>query len=472
MKQRDEREEASGVALRPATIYDFLHPKLERVAQELHDRLIDFAEDGRFAADLDRAFHIFFSEEALEILDPEEEAAFISFIEWFIYDYRLAHGEKRLIDIFAQEEGHTLGDLEREVLSSWLETNITLLEVVRVSPEGVAVEDLFTGEKLWIADPAMAAGVTLWSILLCRVLPVGDSYQPSGAALEVPPMFKRDILRQAQLDFRRWQRLHGRAGGWRAYLRERGYSLNVTVAKLFAAGQEDFLAREEEMRRRNEGRSARVLLGLSPELRGKLLRQYYEEYFRQWPDTPHPNLRGYTPRQSCQSPAGRRRVREMLKELEFIEERKRQAGEVHYDIGRLRQALNLPAECGGERPSIKWTRPVYAQVAEELRWQLANAGYLQPQVENAVQLWADYCRVKRPEIKKRETWLAALEYTMARLEFTGGITQKDLSEKYNVAVASISSKFRSIWQALKLENFDQRYTTQEDPYTKLLRFLR
>ncbi|MDK2924727.1 MAG: hypothetical protein PWQ41_501 [Bacillota bacterium] len=454
----------------PARIYDFLRPKLERVAQDLHDRLVDFAEEERFAADLDRAFHIFFSEEALEILDPEEEAAFISFIEWFVYDYRLPPRGERLIEIFKREEEASLGELERQVLAGWLNTNISLFEVNRVDDDGVTAEDLFTGDQIRIADPNMAAGVTLWSLLLCRVLPVGDTFQPSGAALEVPPMFKRDILRQVQADFRRWSRQHAGGGGWRAYLRERGYTLNIVVARLFAAGQEE-LSREEELLR-EAGRLPRTPLGLSPELKEKLLRQYYEEYFREWPDTPHPSLRGYTPRQLCQSPAGRRRVREMLKELEFIEERKKQAGELHYDIGRLRQALNLPPEEGAQEKNIKWSSPAYGSVAEELRRRLAEAGYLKPQVENAVQLWADYCRLARPEVKKRETWLAALEYTMARLESMSGVTQKELSRKYNVAVASISSNFRSIWQTLKLENFDQRYTTQEDPYTKLLRFLR
>lgn len=468
-----EECQAPGPGANSARIYDFLRPKLERVAQDLHDSLVDFAEDERFAGDLDRAFHIFFSEEAAEILDPEEEAAFISFIEWFVYDYRLAQKGERLIDVFEREEAQYLGELERQVLAAWRETNISLFEVYQIDEEGVWAEDLFTGERVRIADPNMAAGVTLWSLLLCRVLPVGETYQPSGAALEVPPMFKRDILRQAQADFRRWQRQHGTAGGWRTYLRERGYALNMTVARLFAAGQEE-LSREEDLLWREEGKSLRAPLGLSPELKEKLLRQYYEEYFRQWPDTPHPGLRGSTPRQYCQNPAGRRRVREMLKELEFIEERKKQAGEIHYDISRLRQALNLPPEDGGgvERASIKWPHPAYGSVAEELRRRLAEAGYLKPQVENAVQLWADYCRAARPEVKKRDAWLAALEYTMARLEFMSGVTQKELSRKYHVAAASISSSFRSIWQTLKLENFDQRYTTQEDPYSKLLRFLR
>ncbi len=42
-------------------VYDFLRPKLERVAQDLHDSLVSYAEDGYFSANLDAAFHIFFS---------------------------------------------------------------------------------------------------------------------------------------------------------------------------------------------------------------------------------------------------------------------------------------------------------------------------------------------------------------------------------------------------------------------------
>ncbi len=453
------------------SVYDFQRPKLERVAQDLHDSLVDYAENECFAANLDAAFHIFFSEDALEILDPEEEAAFISFIEWFIYDYRLSPKGGRLIEHFWKERQGTFGPLEQQMLELWLSTTISLYEVYQVKEDGIGAEDLFTGKRIWIADINMAAGVTLWSVLLCRLLPVGDTFQPSGAALEVPPMFKHDILRQTQADFRRWQR-RDKKGGWQAYLKERGYLLNTTIARLFAAGQEELFAQEEELNRRGGG-LPRAALGLSPDIREKLLRQYYEEYFRQWPDTPHPGLRGLTPRQYCQSPAGRRRVRELLKELEFIEERKKQAGEVHYDISRLRQTLNLPSEeLTSERPAIKWPKPVHGRVAEELRQNLADAGYLRLQVENAVQLWADYCRLARPEVKKTQTWVAALEYTMARLELTAGVTQKELGRKYQVSAGTISSNFRAIWRTLGLESFDQRYTTQEDPYSKLLRFLR
>jgi hypothetical protein len=451
-------------------VYDFLRPKLERVAQDLHDSLVSYAEDGYFSANLDAAFHIFFSEDALEILDPEEEAAFISFIEWFIYDYRLSPRGGRLIERFLKESQKTLGPLEQTMLQQWINSTISLYEVYLVKDDGLGAEDLFTGEQIWIADANMAAGVTLWSVLLCRLLPVGDVFQPSGAALEVPPMFKHDILRQTQADFRRWQR-RGKKGGWPVYLKERGYLLNTTVARLFAAGQEELFV-QEELNSRDSG-LPRTGLGLSPEIREKLLRQYYEEYYCQWPDTPHPALRGLTPRQYCQSPAGRRRVRELLKELEFIEERKKQAGEVHYDISQLRQVLNLPPEEPlSERPTIKWSKPAYGRIAEELRQNLADAGYLKLQVDNAVQLWADFCRLGRPEIKKNQSWLAALEYTMARLELTSGVTQKELGRKYRVAAGTISGNFRTIWKTLGLESFDQRYTTQEDPYSKLLRFLR
>ncbi|NLG85963.1 MAG: DUF2384 domain-containing protein [Firmicutes bacterium] len=469
--QLNNQEAASQPATSTTLVYDFLRPKLERVAQDLHDALVDYAEKENFAAHLDAAFHVFFSEDALEILDPEEEAAFISFIEWFIYDYRLSPKGGRLIEHFFKEKKGTFGPLEQEMLQQWLDSTISLYEVYQVKEDGIGAEDLFTGERIWIADANISAGVTLWSVLLCRLLPVGDGFQPSGAALEVPPMFKYDILRQTQADFRHWQH-RGRKGGWQAYLKDRGYLLNTTVARLFAAGQEELFAQEEELNRHDMA-LPRAVLGLSPETRDKLLRQYYEEYFRQWPDTPHPGLRGLTPRQYCQNPAGRRRVRELLKELEFIEERKKQAGEVHYDISCLRQALNLPPEeQSSERQAIKWLNPAHKKVAEELRKSLADAGYLKLQVDNAVQLWADFCRLAQPEVKKTQTWLAALEYTMARLELTAGVTQKELGHKYHVAAGTVSSNFRTIWRTLGLESFDQRYTTQEDPYSKLLRFLR
>jgi tetratricopeptide (TPR) repeat protein len=68
-------------------------------------------------------------------------------------------------------------------------------------------------------------------------------------------------------------------------------------------------------------------------------------------------------------------------------------------------------------------------------------------------IWLDYINTVYPEtprIIKKETWAAALEYSLARFHFLS-LTQKELAKEYGVSIASISLKFKEINRALCLD---------------------
>lgn len=88
--------------------------------------------------------------------------------------------------------------------------------------------------------------------------------------------------------------------------------------------------------------------------------------------------------------------------------------------------------------------------------------------EDAQAIWIDYLNhiyPKMPGIRKRETWAAALEYALSRYHFLT-LTQKELSARYNVAAASISSRYQELNRVLNLEHRAYhnmlRYLTQRD----------
>ena len=66
-----------------------------------------------------------------------------------------------------------------------------------------------------------------------------------------------------------------------------------------------------------------------------------EEHYAKWPDTRLPALDGKTPRQAVKNAAGKRKVAEILKQIENTESHKRKSGEYAYDVSKLRAELGI-----------------------------------------------------------------------------------------------------------------------------------
>ena len=71
-------------------------------------------------------------------------------------------------------------------------------------------------------------------------------------------------------------------------------------------------------------------------------RDALREQFENWADDPREALGGKTAREAVQEPEGRATVIEILKMAEYIQERRREAGDPWYDINLIRRELGLP----------------------------------------------------------------------------------------------------------------------------------
>jgi hypothetical protein len=78
-----------------------------------------------------------------------------------------------------------------------------------------------------------------------------------------------------------------------------------------------------------------------PEQNLPFLSRAVEDFVTRWMDEKIPALGGKTPREAVQTPEGKERVLELLKDWENMEERKRKDGEHYIDIDVLRRKLNL-----------------------------------------------------------------------------------------------------------------------------------
>ncbi len=102
-------------------------------------------------------------------------------------------------------------------------------------------------------------------------------------------------------------------------------------------------------------------------------------------------------------------------------------------------------------------------VIDILRKNLPKSGYSQEAIKAAEDLWGDYGCTVDFNIKDPQAWAAAVEYTIARLEFRQDQTQAKIAAKYGVPEGSISSKYRTLCKKLKVCAFDERYSTVRNP---------
>lgn len=89
----------------------------------------------------------------------------------------------------------------------------------------------------------------------------------------------------------------------------------------------------------------------------------------------------------------------------------------------------------------------------------------------AVQMWMEYriCIGRRPLIiRKPETWAAALDYTVRKINFRE-LTQREIAELYSVSPSTVRAYHNDLVQALDIMPCDYRYFRgDENPLDKLV----
>ena len=67
------------------------------------------------------------------------------------------------------------------------------------------------------------------------------------------------------------------------------------------------------------------------------MKDFYDKHYREWLDSPIPALDGKTPRKAIRSKEGKRKVEDLLREMEYLHNENDQA----YDISWVRRELKL-----------------------------------------------------------------------------------------------------------------------------------
>jgi len=94
---------------------------------------------------------------------------------------------------------------------------------------------------------------------------------------------------------------------------------------------------ESIMRGRPQEKQEKPAEEIPREVRQALLKDMYDNHYREWLDSPLPALNGKTPRQAIKTKGGRRQVEDILRVMEYSH----QEGDMEYDIAWVRKDLKL-----------------------------------------------------------------------------------------------------------------------------------
>lgn len=153
---------------------DFERARLRGLLRSLHDEVLDYSLDQRFASTLERAVvRLYGSETCPKVLLSElreNDAERERFFSWAIWDVRHDRGGS-IGASFVREHGADLCATERRLAEGHLAGAARFYEVRGGEAEGVWVRDVSTGREVRVTDPggegaALVAGVVVFGRLL------------------------------------------------------------------------------------------------------------------------------------------------------------------------------------------------------------------------------------------------------------------------------------------------------------------
>jgi hypothetical protein len=76
-------------------------------------------------------------------------------------------------------------------------------------------------------------------------------------------------------------------------------------------------------------------------------------------------------------------------------------------------------------------------------------------------MWNDYCRLTKVQVRKPKVWAAAVMFAFSQLNCIQSAKIEELAEREEIAVSSIYKNRNKISEVLQLQKFDARYLSEE-----------
>lgn len=214
-------------------IVDLQQRRWKRYEQVLLDKLAAFGRQVCTEAALSHALEQYWGKKGLNSPEFDDETSFARFFDWFLFDYRRNSRARRVVERFRAACWEELTGEERQLLEAWQDASLGVYEVAAVRPqEGLALVDIFTGERLEVAHRDAAASLHKYDLVFTRPLRVFDAYSLSPSSLVVPRSWKRPVERLVQEEFARF-RSRRPGADWKEFFRARAHRLNRFLVEMF-----------------------------------------------------------------------------------------------------------------------------------------------------------------------------------------------------------------------------------------------
>jgi hypothetical protein len=165
---------------------------------ELHDRLLAWAgEEARqpWLLEARRAHFASVGEPHEE--DKSYEARMNGLLDHYLYDFR-PEGHDTTLDLFLRDGASGLTTDERAEMRELGRNLHALLEVRKIQPGVVEVEDVFTGARHDVVERRALVALAKGDILEARLLPHDGKLHFSPSSIYHPREVRRSILKEAR----------------------------------------------------------------------------------------------------------------------------------------------------------------------------------------------------------------------------------------------------------------------------------
>jgi len=196
------------------------------------DKLLAFAQRPDWNPQYTVAFNLFWNGTygmvGLNALDREEVGRFL---DWYLYDYRLEGGAKRLIDLLAEETESRLTPAERERVRAWQSSYLGLYRITGPAEDNsLPVVDALQGERATVWHGGFGRLSLPGDLILGRILRSAVPPHFSWAAILLPAEMEGDLVSFVTYGYKQYQDTHS-AASWPDFLSNSGYMFNHCLLK-------------------------------------------------------------------------------------------------------------------------------------------------------------------------------------------------------------------------------------------------
>ena len=205
----------------------------DRAWETMTDKLHDFSRQDRFRQDLESAFDLFwnrsYTSEQINSLAPGQ---IMSFLDWYVHDYRTAADGKRIAELLLEGQGPGLSEQERELLQVDSGALLSAFEVTAVE-EGstIGLLDVFQDLEVQVQYVPSLQGISAGQLLVARLAVTDEFRRISWISVLIPPELEVEFKTFVEEMFAGYQDEHYQAS-WAEFLRERSYLFNHFLLKV------------------------------------------------------------------------------------------------------------------------------------------------------------------------------------------------------------------------------------------------